>query len=101
MTVLALSVAVYAIAVLALPAFGPPFIHERRATMPLAVWAHLAGGSMALALGPWQFLSSVRTRAIAVHRWTGRSYVIAVLVGGLGGLALAPMSQHGLVTRSG
>lgn len=101
MTVLALGVAIYAIAVLALPAFGPPFIHERRAIMPLAVLAHLAGGSLALALGPWQFLASIRANAVAVHRWTGRAYVVAVLIGGIGGMALAPQSQHGLVTHVG
>jgi hypothetical protein len=36
-----------------------------------------------------------------VHRWTGRGYVLAVLVGGVGGVVLAPNSQHGLVTHVG
>ena len=41
------------------------------------------------------------TRAIQVHRWTGRGYVVSVLVGGVGALALAPRSMHGLVTHVG
>jgi uncharacterized membrane protein len=36
-----------------------------------------------------------------VHRWIGRTYVAAVAVGGAGALALAPLSQHGLVTHVG
>lgn len=101
MTVLALAVAVYAILVLVMPGFGPAFVVERRALVPVAVAAHLAGGLAALALGPWQLNARLRQRAISVHRWMGRGYVIAVLVGGLGAAALAPLSQEGLVTHVG
>jgi len=101
MGILATSVAVYAIAVLALPTFGPAFVRDRRATMPLALYAHLAGGALALALGPWQFSRRTRRRALPVHRWTGRAYLGSVAVGGIGALGLAPRSQHGLVTHVG
>jgi uncharacterized membrane protein len=101
MTVLALAIASYAVAVLLVPKFGPPFVGEHRAVTPLALYAHLAGGAGALALGPWQFSVAVRTRALHVHRWIGRSYVVAVLTGGVGGLVLAPRSMHGLVTHLG
>jgi uncharacterized membrane protein len=101
MTVLATLIALYAALVLLLPGFGPPFVAERRATMPWALAAHLVGGLGALALGPWQLNPRLRQRALPVHRWMGRSYLVAVLLGGLGGLRLATVSQHGLVTHLG
>ena len=101
MTVLALGVAGYAALVLLVPGFGPPFVADLGALMPVALAAHLAGGLSALALGPWQFNAQLRTRAIHVHRWIGRSYIVSVIVGGLGALRLAPVSQEGFVTHVG
>jgi uncharacterized membrane protein len=101
MTVLALIIAVYAVLVLFLPDFGPPFVAQRRAAVPLALYAHLGGGAAAMALGPWQFNARLRQRFLNIHRWMGRSYVVAVLFGGLGGLALATRSLYGLVTHLG
>lgn len=101
MTVLAVFVAVYAGLVLFLPGFGPPFLNERRVNTPLALYGHLAGGLVALAIGPWQLNTRLRVQALNRHRWMGRLYVIAVLVGGLGGLSLAMRSMFGLVTHVG
>jgi hypothetical protein len=36
-----------------------------------------------------------------VHRWTGRTYAVAVAVGGLAGLALAPTASAGPVAAWG
>jgi len=101
MTVLALIIALYAAAVAILPRFGPPFVADRKAAMPLAIYAHLVGGMLALALGPWQFNARIRQRMLRVHRWTGRGYIVSVLVGGAGALALAPYSMQGFVTHLG
>ena len=101
MTGLALFVATYAGLVLFLPGFGPPFLGPKRIEAPLALYGHLAGGLVALALGPWLLSLRLRRRALNVHRWMGRTYAIAVLVGGLGGVALAPRSMGGLVTHLG
>lgn len=101
MTGLAVSIAAYAAIVLLLPGFGSPFVTERRALVPIAVGAHLAGGLTALALGPWQLNSRLRARAINWHRWLGRGYVVAVVIGGLGALGLAPLSLEGPVTHVG
>jgi len=101
MTVLASMIAAYAAFVLLVPGFGPPFIAELRARLPWAVMAHLAGGLVAMAVGPWQFSTRLRARAVNVHRWLGRGYVVAVLIGGIGALVLAPTSQEGLVTHVG
>ena len=101
MTALATVIAAYAAAVMLLPAFGPPFIAARRTTMPLAVSAHLAGGLVALAVGAWQLNAWLRDRVIALHRWMGRTYVAGVLVGGLGALRMAVVSEEGWITHVG
>ena len=100
MAVLASLVAVYAVAILVVPAWAPPFIAERRAAMPLAVFAHITGSLWALAIGPWQLTRRVRERVVA-HRWLGRSYLAGILVGGFGALALAPFAQTGRVASLG
>jgi uncharacterized membrane protein len=101
MTVLATLVAVYATAALLIPGFGPPFMVTRRTAMPIAVAAHLAGGLVALAVGAWQLNARLRARVLTLHRWMGRTYVLAVLVGGVGALRMAVVSEHGWITHSG
>lgn len=101
MTVLAVGIAAYAAVVLLVPGFGAPFVAERRAVMPWALSAHLSGGLLALAFGPWQLSRGLRQRHLGLHRWMGRGYVAAVLVGGLGALALSRVSMEGFVTHVG
>lgn len=101
MTVLAVLVALYGLTALVLPGFGPPFLAERRAETPWAVYAHLGGGLWALAAGPWQLHRRLRNAALRFHRWLGRSYVLGVIVGAVGALALAPRAQTGGVARAG
>jgi hypothetical protein len=101
MVVLASLVAMYAAVILMVPASNAPFLATRRAAMPLAVYAHLAGGLWALAVGPWQLNARLREQAVSRHRWLGRSYVVGVLLGGLGALALAPFAQTGTVASVG
>lgn len=62
-----------------------------------ALYAHIAGGAVALALGALQFWKGLRARAPRVHRWTGRLYLAGVAVGGLAGLVIAPTSSAGYV----
>jgi uncharacterized membrane protein len=62
---------------------------------------HVVGGSAALVLGPWQFWGGLRRRRLGLHRWLGRLYLVAVLVGGLGGLAIARVAFGGLPARLG
>jgi hypothetical protein len=60
---------------------------------------HVAGGATALLVGAFQFIP--RLRASGVHRWSGRVYVVACLVGGLAGLALALGSTAGPTATAG
>jgi uncharacterized membrane protein len=101
MALLSVGVALYAIAVLLVPGFGAPIVGDIRANTPLALWAHLGGSWIALLVGPLQLNGRLRNRAIELHRWLGRSYVIGVLIGGAGGLALAVTSNQGIVTHLG
>ena len=50
--------------------------------------AHLVGGSIALAFGPWQFWTALRKPSRSVHRWSGRAYVAGVLLAGASGVYL-------------
>jgi len=101
MTLLSCVIALYAALVLFVPHFGPPFVDARRAAMPLAVIAHLTGGATALFTGAFQLNPRIRARFVNVHRWMGRTYVVAVVVGASGALWLAPRSMEGAVTHVG
>ena len=101
MTALALFIAVYAVALLFVPAMRAPFLRDRFIVLPVAAVLHLAGAAVALAVGPFQLNSRLRMRFLSVHRWMGRSYVVGVLLGGLGGLMLATIAQTGLPARVG
>ena len=87
--------------VLVAPGFGPPFVARLRAASPWPILTHIAASLIALAVGPWQFNTRVRSRVLNLHRWMGRVYVVAVLAGGTAGLVLARTSQEGLVTHLG
>jgi len=101
MTLLALGVAGYAGAALVATSLRPPFVQNLFANLPAAISAHLAGGIVALVLGAFQVNSRLRSRFISIHRWSGRVYIFAVLVGGVAGFALALHSFGGLVTHFG
>ena len=63
---------------------------------------HIVGSMLALIIGPFQFLPGIRKgRWLKVHRWLGRTYLLSVLFGGLGGLFMAQVSYGGIVTHLG
>jgi len=101
MTVLGAAVAAYALGALALPIVRSPVIVARIRTTPLPVIVHLIGGALAITLGALQLNSRIRRNHLAVHRWLGRCYCIAVLVGGSAGLTLATMADGGLPSSVG
>lgn len=70
-------------------------------THVVGVYTHVFASLWALALGPFQFLPAIRQRRPMLHRWTGRIYLIAVLVGGLSGLYLAQFSFGGMISHTG
>jgi uncharacterized membrane protein len=73
-------------------AHGGPEFKARLLGEPLMGWSHTMGGALAVLIGPLQFLRGIRDNFRRVHVWLGRTYLIAVLFGGLGGLYFAPTS---------
>jgi len=63
--------------------------------------AHAVFSSVALLAGPWQFLTALRRRSIAAHRWLGRVYCLAVVAGWVTSLPIAVHAQTGEVAAAG
>ena len=49
---------------------------------------HISGGILALSFGPFQFWTGLRRSAMNFHRWTGRLYLVGVLVGSIGAFSM-------------
>jgi hypothetical protein len=95
-----MAVSAYALAYLVLgaemypPNLAPSFLAHRP-----SLTLHVAGGAVALGLGPL-LIGGPRWRR-ARHRTLGKLYLAAVLLGGLGGLSLARFSAGGWTTHLG
>ena len=105
-TLSSLAIAVYAVTPyvttplheLAGDAVGLAAAYEGKPTwVRLAFFVHVAAGGIALLVGPLQFSRALRERVPSVHRAAGRTYLVAVLAGGLGALVLAPVNTAGMV----
>ena len=69
--------------------------------VPLQALTHMIAGPIALLAGPWQFLPRLRTNHPKIHRWTGRTYVLACLIAGIGALFTAPFASGGPIAGVG
>ena len=58
--------------------------------VPLGLQAHILAAPVALLVAPFQLWRGLRARRPVLHRWTGRIYALAVLIGGIGSLAMLP-----------
>ncbi|KLN60878.1 hypothetical protein WH96_10475 [Kiloniella spongiae] len=83
------------------PPHVAPEILENYINHKTAFLAHVTGSLTALLIGPWQFVSRFRTKIPKLHRWTGRIYIIAVLIGGIGGFIIAWSSEYGPIAVAG
>lgn len=59
-----------------------PAEHKRILSL-FASAAHIAFSILTVAIGPFQFLESIRTKWPLVHVWLGRAYSLGVIVGGV------------------
>ena len=50
---------------------------------------HMTAGMVALLIGPWQFWTGFRSRYARLHRWSGRLFLGAVVVGCVGAFRMA------------
>ena len=101
-TLLSMLIVLYAIAYFR---FDPRTYFPQQRAVYLAhrvpLYLHIAGASLALLAAPWQLSRSLRRRWPWLHRATGRVYLVGVLIGGIGGLAMAPLSYGGPVAHAG
>lgn len=63
------------------------------------LWLHLAGGAIGMLLGPIQFITRLRGTYPRFHRWTGRTYLLAMLVACAGAAGLIATSPASLGIR--
>lgn len=56
------------------------------------LWTHLAGGALTIILGPVQFLTQWPRAYSHLHRWTGRIYMICMLIACVGATGLIATS---------
>jgi len=101
--VIVLSVAAFFLAtrvprylVLTEQSYGPYFWPRSSWVLP-----HVIGGLLAILIGPLQFWSRIRREYIQVHSWSGRVYLIGVVVGGIASFGLAATSQVTLTYAAG
>lgn len=100
LVLVSLPIAFYGLAFAFSPAANPEF-HQRLMTLPWYAYAHFLGSGTALLVGGFQFSGRLRRARPQLHRWLGRTYLTAVLVGGIGGLGLAAISHGGPPTHVG
>ena len=105
LALLSVMVAVYSLRFVAVPwniwlSVGPE-IRSVIEHVPLQALAHMIAAPIALFVGPFQFLASVRARKPALHRWLGRVYVAACLTAGVAALATAPFASGGPIAGLG
>lgn len=80
---------------------GAPAILANAFTRYGALTVHAGFAVVALVIGPFQFLKGLRARRPRLHRWMGRTYVIACLIAGAAGLLLAVGATTGPVSTAG
>jgi len=97
---LAVAVASYRFLFLPLPVAFPGMISHIDGAK-VAFWMHIAASPVALALGAFQFLPRLRASRPGLHRWSGRIYAGAIVLGGISALLLAANSPERPVAAAG
>ena len=64
-------------------------------------YIHFIFAPLALLVMPFQFWAGIRRKSLGLHRWLGRAYVIAVLVGGVGGMLMSFNTESAHITAVG
>jgi uncharacterized membrane protein len=106
LTVLSLGIVAYAVRSYAFLPLGAAVHPDMRAGFqshrPNLIYVHVFASAVALALGPFQFWTRLRTAWPALHRWSGRIYLgVGVLFGGFAGLFVAFGAFGGFVAQLG
>lgn len=67
----------------------------------IVFYTHIFSGGLALLIGWTQFSSKLRNKNIALHRMTGKVYVVSVLVSSITGIYIGIFATGGLVSSMG
>jgi uncharacterized membrane protein len=68
----------------------------------VAIFVHIFCSMLAMALGPWQFFPGLRASRPALHRWSGRVYLLGgVLPGGIAGMYVSGFAFGGTFNQIG
>lgn len=70
---------------------------DRPPAIQIAFYIHIVSAGLALLIGSFQFSRTLRRRAPRLHRWIGRSYVIAVIIGGISAFVMSFFSSVALL----
>ena len=101
-TGLAMAVGLYALTYIdGDPGRLPAVLRANFLAHPVAFLTHTTAAGLALLAAPLQVLPTLRRRLPRVHRWTGRVYVIACLLGGIAGLRIAFGTAYGPMASAG
>lgn len=100
-TLLALSVAAYAVLFLSQTIDPNNPFHVKFSWLGVVVPLHFFCGALALALSPLQLSQLVRRRVPQLHRIAGLTYIACILLGGTAGLVMAVQSEGGTIARWG
>jgi uncharacterized membrane protein len=94
--------AIFAYAYLPLGSLVHPDMRLNFVAHKLGIYLHIFASAIALLLGPLQFSASIRANRPRLHRFIGRTYLIAgVVLGGFSGLYMALFAFGGLVAKLG
>lgn len=100
---LCLGVSAYALAAYGFLPLGALLHPEMKASFEahdIAIRLHIFASIAALALGPFQFSTRLRSRRPRLHRLMGRIYLaVGVLIGGASGLYVAQFAFGGVTSR--
>lgn len=100
MTTLATLIFIYAMAYFVVDEIGGD-LKIKFASMPLAAYAHIWGGGIALLIGAFQLNAGLRRKSVGLHRILGRIYLAGVFASGLGGVYLAWYAEGGWMNSLG
>jgi uncharacterized membrane protein len=100
MTFAAFALGVYAFVVFFVDAINPPF-KLRFEAYPVLARLHILPAGLALIVSAFQFSRRIRTTYPALHRYSGRIYIAAVVAGAVDGFDKAhgsPVTSFGFGT---